>query len=80
VIRIVFAMNKQRLDRLAQQKHRGSKRSYVTEIENLKIILAWQSGNLSEGQAARALCMDRVSLRVMRDDAIKRGTDLVEGY
>lgn len=37
---------KRRQDRLAQQKHRGSKRSYVTEIENLCVLLAWESEQL----------------------------------
>lgn len=58
--------SKRRYDRLKQQKHRGSKRSYVTEIENLRTLLAWETGQLSEGQAARKIGVDRVTLRDMR--------------
>jgi hypothetical protein len=68
---------KRRLDRLSQQKHRDSKRSYVTEIENLQIILAWEAGELSEGQAAKALEVDRVTARDMRLRAIQAGARLI---
>lgn len=68
---------KRRLDRLAQQKHRGSRRSYVTEIENLQVLLAWEAGRLSEGQAARALDVDRVTLRGMKIDAVSAGEALI---
>lgn len=57
---------KRRQDRLAQQRHRGSKRSYVTEIENLRVLLAWEAGHLSEGQAARILGLHRIDLRDMK--------------
>lgn len=67
-----------RYNRLAQQKHRNSLRSYVTELEDLKICLAWESGELSEGQAAKALNYDRVTLRGIREDGIKAGRDLYE--
>ena len=67
---------KRRYDRLAKQKERGSKRSYVTEVENLKILLAWEAELLSEGQAAKALRVDRVTLRDMRFQAIHVGEDL----
>ena len=65
--------DKKRSDRIAQQKHRGSKRSYVTEIENLQIIIAWQAGELSEGMAAKIMGVDRLTLRTMRDKAISAG-------
>ena len=71
-----YTKRKRRYDRLAKQKERGSKRSYVTEIENLKIILAWEAGELSEGQAARAIQVDRVTLRDMRIEAINSGEGL----
>mgnify|MGYP001604300479 CR=1 FL=1 len=61
---------KRRKDRAYQQKHRNSKRSYVTEIENLGFLLAWESGDLSEGQLAKRLGIDRVELRDMRINAI----------
>jgi len=57
---------KRRLDRAYQRNHRGSKRSYVTEIENLRVLLAWEAGELSEGQAAKRLGLDRIDLRDMR--------------
>lgn len=62
---------KRRKDRFYQQRHRGSRRSYVTEIENLNVLVAWQAGTLSEGQAAKRLNVDRLSLREMRDTAIE---------
>lgn len=65
--------HKRRADRLAQQKHRGSRRSYVTEVENLQVLLAWEARALSEGQAARAIGVDRVTLRGMKLDAVKAG-------
>src|SRR5688572_15925777 len=57
---------KRKKDREYQAKHRGSKRSYVTEIEQLKVLLAWEAGRLSEGWAAKVLNLDRVSLRDLR--------------
>jgi predicted ArsR family transcriptional regulator len=71
-------MNKQRSDRLAQVRHRNSKRSYVTEIENLKICLAWACGELSEGQASKALGLDRVSARGHLAQLVEDGRALVE--
>jgi hypothetical protein len=65
--------DKTRYNRLAQQKHRGSKRSFVTEIEDLKILLAWECGELSEGQVSKALKIDRISARKMRDDFVAEG-------
>lgn len=67
---------KRRSDRLAQQKHRKGKASYVTEIENLQIILAWEAGELSEGQAAKALRVERVALRDLRRIAVNSGAAL----
>lgn len=72
------AINKKRYNRIAQAKHRGSKRSYRTELENAQIMLAWLAEELSEGQAAHALGVDRISLRVMRDGAIAQGLQLAE--
>lgn len=69
-------MNKARYNRLAQAKHRGSKRSLKTELEDAQIMLAWLNADLSEGQAARALGLDRVALRERRDAAIAEGMRL----
>lgn len=67
-----------RYNRLAKQKQRGSLKSYVTELEDLKICLAWEAAELTEGQAARALGYDRVTLRNIRYEAIRAGRDLYE--
>lgn len=58
--------DKRRRDRAYQAKHRGTKRSFVTEIENLKVLLAWEAGQISEGWAAKLLKLDRVSLRDLK--------------
>mgnify|MGYP003344296207 CR=1 FL=1 len=65
-------VRKNRLDRMSQAKIRGS-HSYKTEMENLQILLAWEAAELSEGQAAKALDMDRVSLRMLKEASIKSG-------
>ncbi len=67
---------KQRQARIAQNKHRGSKRSYKTELETAQILLAWESEQLSEGQVSRALDLDRVTVRMLREGAILSGMTL----
>ncbi len=69
---------KQRAARLAQAKHRGSKVSHKTECENALLILAWEAEILSEGQLARMLDLDRVSIRQMRLDMLDKATALAE--
>lgn len=69
---------KQRRNRLYQAKHRGSRRSYKTELENIRVLLAWEAAELSEGQAAEAIGVDRVTLRVMRDGCIAHGLMLAQ--
>lgn len=59
--------------REAQARHRGSRASYVTAMENALLILAWEAAELSEGQVSAMLDMDRVSLRKLREDLIDRG-------
>ena len=71
-------LRKQRYNRLHQSKHRGSARSYKTELENMMVLLAWLNADLSEGQASKALGVDRISLRIMRDGAIAQGLQIVE--
>lgn len=66
----------QRLARLYQGKSRGDRRSYKTELENVQLLLAWEAGELSEGQVSSMLCVDRVSLRMMRDGAKAAGIAL----
>ena len=36
------------------------------------VLVAWQAGGLSEGQAARLLGVDRLELRRLRDEAVAR--------
>lgn len=42
------------------------------EIERLTILLGWEAGELSEGQAARLLGLDRLALRRKRQDVLER--------
>lgn len=69
---------KQRAARIAQAKHRGTKASHKTELENLRLLLCWESEDLSEGQMSALLDIDRVTLRQMRLDAINAGMKLAE--
>ena len=66
----------QRQARLYQAKHRSSQRSYKTELENAQLLLAWEAAELSEGQMARLLDTDRLTIRKMRADAIDAGMRL----
>lgn len=63
-----------------QRQRRGSKRSYRTEIEDLHLILAWQSREISEIQVAKLLGLetDRMALRRRRDQAVARGRDIAD--
>lgn len=65
----------QRYARIAQAKHRKS-RSTKTELENAHLLLAWEAEQLSEGQLASMLDLDRVSLRKLRADAIDAGMQI----
>jgi hypothetical protein len=67
---------KSRSDRLYQQKHRGSKTSPVTDLEDALVVLAWEAGELSEGQAAAALGVDRLGARLRREALLARGITL----
>lgn len=69
---------KQRADRIAQAKHRGTRRSVKTELENTLLLLAWESADLSEGQVSSMLNVDRITLRKMRTDAINEGLRLAD--
>jgi hypothetical protein len=64
---------KRRENRIAQANHRGSTRSVKTELEDTLLILAWEAEQLSEGQVASLLGIDRVTLRRMREAAISAG-------
>ena len=68
----------QRAARLAQAKHRGTKTSHKTDLENTLIVLAWEAELLSEGQCSRMLDMDRVSLRKLRMDTLDRAMAFAE--
>jgi len=67
-----------RAARLAQAKHRGTKRSHVTALEDALIVLAWEATLLSEGQVSRLLDMDRVSLRIRRETLLADAMRLAE--
>lgn len=69
---------KRRLMREYQRKCRGGKRSYRTETEDLKLMLAWQAGELSEGQISRIWNCGRVEARERIDTARLEGADLGE--
>lgn len=69
---------RQRAARIAQAKHRGTKASHKTELENLQLLLCWESTDLSEGQLSKLLDVDRITLRQMRLDAIDAGMKLAE--
>ena len=73
-----ITVDKTRYNRIAQRKHRGSKTSPKTDLENAYILLAWLNADLSEGQASKALQVDRVTLREMRDVALAKGLCLFE--
>jgi hypothetical protein len=62
-----------RMNRSYQAKHRKSKRSYLSDYEDAVIVLAWERGDLSEGQASKALGLDRLSARIRRDDLVSAG-------
>lgn len=47
------------------------------EIE-LLVLLAMEATELSEGQASKALAVDRLFIRTMRDDAVSQGLALAE--
>jgi len=68
---------RQRQARTAQAKHRGSV-SHKTELENVLLLLAWESEGLSEGQMVAILNIDRVTIRRMREAAIDRAMALAE--
>ena len=68
----------QRKSRQHQAKHRGSARSYKTELENLQLLLCWEVDQLSEGQVVALLDIDRVTIRKMRLEAIDAGMRLAD--
>ena len=68
----------QRAARVAQAKHRGTKTSHKTELENVLLVLAWEAEVLSEGQLSQILDTDRVSIRKMRLALLDRATSLAE--
>lgn len=67
-----------RTERLYQRRHRGGKRSASDESENAAIMLAWEAGEITEGQAAKALGVDRVSAREMKLKAVALGRALAQ--
>ncbi len=70
---VASSLRERRRMRVYQANHRRSKRSYVTLYEDAVIVLAWEAGELSEGQATKALGTDRLSARERRDELIADG-------
>lgn len=68
---------RQRQARIAQAKHRGGT-SPKTGLENVLLLLAWESEGLSEGQMVSLFDLDRVTIRRMREAAIDRAMRLAE--
>lgn len=68
----------QRAARIAQAKHRGTKASHKTAMENALMILAWEAVILSEGQVSRMLGLDRVSVRELRLKMLDEATALAK--
>ncbi len=71
-------LSKRRANRLAKQRERGGG-SIKTELENAYLMLAWEAERLSEGQVARILGADRVTVRLMREGAIAKALTVAEG-
>ncbi len=72
-----MSLRRTRANRAYQAKHRGGTAcNYRTEMEDALIMLAWEAGELSEGQVARALALDRVSARVMKLEATRKGAEI----
>ena len=69
---------RRRKARLAQAKHRGTRQSIKTELEDVLLLLAWEAEQLSEGQMAGLLDMDRITPRKKRLDAIDTAMWLAE--
>ena len=67
-----------RKNRLQQAAHRGSRSSYKTDAENLGLLLLWEAAVLSEDQVAKALDIDRVTLRMMREGAMAEAMKMAE--
>lgn len=54
---------KKRNNRRSQRRFRGDKRSPSDLYEDTAILLAWEAGDITEGQATKALGMHRVEAR-----------------
>ena len=71
----------ERLARRKAREHqaasRGDERSAVSQFEDAAMLLALECGLVSEGQAARALGLDRVSLRDAKHKLALLGEALV---
>lgn len=60
-----------------QQKSRGDKKSYVDIIEDLKMMLAYESGEITEGKLAKCISGGcRVTARGMLVDAKEEGRNI----
>lgn len=49
---------------------------FVGALARIAIMMAWQAGELSEGQVCRVLKVDRITARTERDQIIESGKKL----
>ena len=68
--------DKTRYMREYQAQRRGTKRSLKSEADSACILLAWEAGKISEGQAAKLMGVDRVTARDRKITMINQGIAL----
>jgi hypothetical protein len=82
LVRVGFEHRKNRLDQRTDLKsgaqsgartNSGDTMEMTEFSKDLLIVIAWQAGQLSEGQASKALKMDRIAARTLCDASITAG-------
>lgn len=71
-------LRQQRQARLYQAKHRGSKASHVTDLEDALLMLLWEAEILSAGQVAEIMDTDLLTIRHRRQELLEKGYALAE--
>lgn len=78
---IILSMNERTIKRYFRQKmlaRRGNgRRSYVTELENLQVLWAWEVGDIPAEQTAEFIGCEMYELQRLRQEAIEAGKELV---
>ena len=77
--KLINGIDAKRYMRVYQAKRRGST-SYKTIVEDLRVILGYEAGELSEGQACRLMGTDPVSFRQQREAEIEKSVELWTAY